>query len=229
MDDSMDSVPDEESAIELYKQLTEVWGSAGMHARKWLSNSPEVLKFIPSNDCVTEIDLDNGQLPSVKTLGVLWSPKDDVFQFKINQPNEKDQITKRSFLRNIATLFDPLSLLSPYVIRAKVLLQKMWIAGLDWDDPVKADLEYEARKWFSELPQLTNIKVERCLRFRAEVANAELHTFVDASEEAYGAVVYVLYHYKDGSASYRLVVSKARVAPLYSVSIPRLELMSAVV
>ena len=105
----------------------------------------------------------------------------------------------------------------------------MWVAGLDWDDPATEELEYEARKWFLELPQLVDVKVERCLKFRAEVTSAELHTFVDASEEAYGAVVYVLYRYKDGSTSCRLVASKAKVAPLHAVSIPRLELMSAVV
>ena len=42
MDDSMDSVPDVRTAVELYNQLSELWGSAGMHARKWLSNEPEV-------------------------------------------------------------------------------------------------------------------------------------------------------------------------------------------
>ena len=80
MDDSMDSVPDVRTAVELYNQLSELWGSAGMQARKWLSNEPEVLQSIPSSDCATEVYLDHGELPQVKTLGVLWCPVEDVFK-----------------------------------------------------------------------------------------------------------------------------------------------------
>ena len=43
MDDSMDSVPDVRTVIELYSQQSELWDSAGMYARKWLSNESQVL------------------------------------------------------------------------------------------------------------------------------------------------------------------------------------------
>ena len=36
MDDSMDSSPNEEVCVKLYEELSALWGSAGMHARKWL-------------------------------------------------------------------------------------------------------------------------------------------------------------------------------------------------
>ena len=78
MDDSMDSMPDVRTAVELYNQLSELWDSAGMHARKWLSNELEVLQSIPSSDCVTEVDLNRGELPQVKTLGILWCPMEEV-------------------------------------------------------------------------------------------------------------------------------------------------------
>ena len=42
-DDSMDSVPSVKAAVELYSQLSQLWKSAGMYARKWLSNKPKVL------------------------------------------------------------------------------------------------------------------------------------------------------------------------------------------
>ena len=44
MDDSMESVLDDIQGIELYKQLNELWSKAGMYARKWLSNSSQVLE-----------------------------------------------------------------------------------------------------------------------------------------------------------------------------------------
>ena len=60
MDDSMDSAPSDEECLELYDHLSKLWGSAGMHARKWLSNSEQVLEKIPEGDRAAEVDLDKG-------------------------------------------------------------------------------------------------------------------------------------------------------------------------
>ena len=229
MDDSMDSVPSVKAAVELYSQLSQLWTSAGMYARKWLSNKPEVLQFIPSADCATEVDLNRGELPPIKTLGVLWCPMEDVFKLQVNQPLEKHEHSKRSFLKKIATLFDPLGLLSPYTVRAKVLLQEIWASGVSWDEPVNKELSSKASRWFEERPALKNIQIRRCLRATAAVREVTLHTFVHASQEAYGAASYTRHLYEDGTVSCCLVASKSRVAPLQAVSIPRLELMAAVV
>ena len=72
----MDSVPDVKTAVELYSQLSQLWASAGLRARMWLSNGPEVLQAIPSSDCATGVDLDRGELPLF-----LWCPMEDVFKF----------------------------------------------------------------------------------------------------------------------------------------------------
>lgn len=56
-----------------------------------------------------------------------------------------------------------------------------------------------------------------------------LHTFTDASEKAYAAAVYSRHESVDGRVTVRLIASKTRLAPLKAVSIPRLELMGAVI
>ncbi|XP_078360456.1 uncharacterized protein LOC144644785 [Oculina patagonica] len=217
MDDSMDSVSDDSQGIELYKQLDELWSKAGMHARKWLSNSPKNLE-----DRASEVDITMEPLPTVKTLGITWLPEEDVFTFKANPPEETFQFTKRNFLKKIATLFDPVGFLAPFTVRAKVMMQEMWIAGLDWDELCPGELIHRSREWFCELEELPVIKVPRCLRFGPEqVALSEtLHTFVDASQDAYGAVVYSRVVYESGSISTRLVAAKSKVAPLTTTSIP---------
>ena len=45
MDDSIDSVEDEPTAETLQKELQELWKTAGMEARKWVSNSKQVIQF----------------------------------------------------------------------------------------------------------------------------------------------------------------------------------------
>ena len=230
MDDSMDSVLNEEQGVRLYQELSSLLTHAGMHARKWLSNSQEVLHEVPIKDRKSEVDLDTEQLPSAKTLGVWWSADHDTLTFRENAPGNDMRYTKRNFLKKIASLFDPLGLLAPFTVRAKMLLQDMWTAGLDWDEEMSESLTKEAQDWFRELPYLKGLQIPRCLQEKTKTVNAiALHTFVDASENAYGAVVYARYSYEDGSLSSNIVAAKTRVAPTIATSIPRLELLGAVV
>ena len=126
MDDSIDFVQTEAQGRVLYSQLSKVLSKAGMHARKWLSNSSSVLADIPVEDRKAEVDLDRSLLPCTKTLGVWWLEDQDVFIFKETAPDNSMIYTKRNFLKKIATLFDPIGFLAPFTIRAKMLLQDMW-------------------------------------------------------------------------------------------------------
>ena len=228
MDDSMDSVEDDNQGIQLYQQLSKLWEEAGMRTHKWLSNSEVVLSHIPLSDRVYEVDLDSDPLPSVKTLGIMWRALEDVFTFVSNFADQECEWTKRIFLSKIATLFDPLGLMAPFLIRAKMLMQEVWVHGLEWDEKFPQELSAKVTKWFTELSMLSDIRVPRCLQVKRETKSVKLHTFVDASQEAYGAAVYIRVENCDGSPSLHLVASKTKVAPLQSISIPRLELMSAV-
>ena len=230
MDDSMDSIRNEDQAVELYKQLSQLLSAAGMYARKWLSNSSKVLENIPLQDRKSEVDLDTDPLPCAKTLGVWWQADEDAFTFKENAPEDNVLYTKRSFLKKIATLFDPVGFLAPFTIRAKLLLQDMWTAGLEWDDELTEPLATSARGWFKELSHLQHVRISRCLQDKQkQLETMSLQTFVDASESAYGAVVYARCTYADGSISSNIAAAKTRVAPITATSIPRLELMGAII
>ena len=163
-----------------------------MHARKLLSNSAQVLKKIPEEDRAAEVDLDKINLSSMKTLGVLWLAKEDVFTYRVNPPDEKFQLTKRNVLCKIVMLFDAMGFLLPYAIRTKILLQEMWTSGLDWGDPLDPSQARQAKKWFEELSELSDVQVPLCLQLNSLVETVStLHTFTDASGDVYGAVTYV--------------------------------------
>ena len=201
-----------------------------MRARKWLSNSRVVLQSIPEEDRASEVHLDEGNLSSVKILGVLWQADNDIFTFKANPPDVNFKFTKLNFLSKIATLFDPLGFIAPFTIRAKALLQEMWTLGfnrLDWDHSINEILVNKSREWFRELEVLCCLKIPRCLQLDEDIILTTIHRFVDASQEADGSVVYARHVYKNGLVSVRFIAAKSRVAPLTSISIPRLELMAA--
>ena len=144
MADSMDSIQSAVQGIQLYHQLSALRSKAGMHARKWLSNSSEVLGKIPLGDRKAEVELDHSQLTCAKTLRVWWHADTDVFTFRENVPEDDMPYTKRNFLKKVASLFDPIGFLAPYIVRAKMLLQNMWAAGIDWDDELTEPLTTSA-------------------------------------------------------------------------------------
>ena len=84
-----------------------------MCARKWLTNDPKVFEQIPKKQRAIDIkfryDMD---LPTTKTLGIIWNAEQDIFGFD-NRFLDEVLFTKRFFLKVMASIFDPLGFLSP--------------------------------------------------------------------------------------------------------------------
>lgn len=157
----------------------------------------------------------------------MWEANKDVFTFQVEPPNVNKVHTKRNVLSAIASLFDMLQFLASSTVRAKILMQEVWMAGVDWDDLSPDDLNAKWEKWVSELPQLSNIAVPHCLCL-ANPQTTELHLFSDASKAAFASAAYLVCQYQDNTPSTRLVALKSPVSPVKAMTIPRLELMDAV-
>ena len=165
------------------------------------------------------VKLESSELPNVKTLGVRWNASEDVFTFVVKESN-LSFYTKRGLLSRIATLFDPLQYLAPYIIRAKLALQEAWLRGPGCEFP--DDLKLITYQWAKQLPKAPQVKIPRCYRQHEEaVEDVTLHAFVDASRRAYATVSYARYEHASGQISVALT-------PIKSVSVPRFELMAAV-
>ncbi|GFW33015.1 integrase catalytic domain-containing protein [Trichonephila clavipes] len=135
--------------------------------------------------------------------------------------------TKRSVLSIIARLFDPLGLLGPVITKAKIFMQQLWTLQIDWSERLPEKEASEWKEFVRSLVALNGINIERCIVIpNAEVI--ELHGFCDASERAYGAAIYARSINPDGEIKVKLVASKSRVSPVKQVTMPRLELCSAV-
>ena len=129
-----------------------------------------------------------------------------------------------------ATIFDPLGFLSPFTVRGKLLMQEAWTEAVTWDEVMSFQLTKKWKTWFRELPDLAKVKIPRCLKDpHSKEERLTIHTFTDASEKAYAAAVYARHESEDGSTGTRLIAAKTRLAPLKALSIPRLELMGAII
>ena len=110
----------------------------------------------------------------------------------------------------------------------KILLQRVWELGINWDDAVPDAILDVWSKWRSELPSLSVKGIPCCYTPKgSNIVSTQLHGFCDASEDAYGGVVYLRLTDSKGEVHTSLVMSKTKVSPIKRLTIPRLELCGA--
>ena len=146
------------------------------------------------------------------------------------QADDSPVVTRRFILSRVSVMYDPLGLILPVVLKGRSIFQSATRRQLSWDDPVPDDLSNEWNSWQRSLCDLEHLSFPRCI-IPAEYENGmfELHHFCDASTTGYGASSYLRVVSPTGGISVSLVASKARLAPIKVVIIPRLELAAAVI
>lgn len=234
VDDWLQSVPSVDVAIKLAEEVKFVHSKGGFEIRNWTSNSKEVktcLQGISSE--VKDLDL-SSVYDGEKVLGMCWETTPDVFVFSLRFNNVSKDIlsgerapTKREVLRLLMSVFDPLGLLSHVLIFLKILMQQIWRSKVEWDQQINQEHFDQFKQWMDALPSIKRLKIPRWIGLSSSDDRIEMHTFTDASEDAYAAVVYFKIFIAE-AIRYSLVTSKSRVSPLKALSIPRLELQAAV-
>ncbi|XP_062565705.1 uncharacterized protein LOC134227988 [Armigeres subalbatus] len=237
VDDMVLSAETEEEIVKLSQSVRYIHMQGGFEIRNWVSNSSLVLSKMNAEQS-TEKDLNiTSELASQKILGMWWDTQDDVFKYKIGWTRFDSALldgsrcpTKREILRTLMTIYDPVGLIDHYLVLLKILLQEVWRTGIDWDEPIPENLFERWRTWIRLLPELEKLRIPRCYRqvvLSIEEAAVDMHVFVDASESAMSAVVFLRFT-KGDQLECSLVAAKTRVSPMKYTSIPRLELQAAV-
>ena len=107
--------------------------------RSFISNSRDILKEISRGNLSPKIvNLDLDELPIERALGVSWDPNSDMLTFKVVNKNIPE--TKRGILTMVSAIFDPMGLISPIIVKAKLLIQEIWRKSLGWDEKLPRDL-----------------------------------------------------------------------------------------
>ena len=200
--------------LEFYEKCTKIFLEAGLPLREWFSNC---------NDFNIKVGLDNQAMvdpgDDIRILGVLWNVKNDYFHIVPANFSLPETATKRSILRDAGKIFDPIGMLIPVTISIRIFLQQLWSLKYGWDDLLDNSLRGEWSAILDNLNMLKDIKIERWV---IKSKTVTLHIFSDSSKLAYGCCAYIVY---DGHSE--LLMAKARVAPVKELTIPKLELLSA--
>ena len=110
--------------------------------RLCLFHITDTMEKIPDEDKAKE-----SKIPTklVRALGVMWNVEQDQFHFTVNV-DLPDVVTKRSILKSVASIYDPLGMIRPVILIGRVLLQETIRLKLGWDQQVPENI---SKKWYS--------------------------------------------------------------------------------
>ncbi|KAL0811217.1 hypothetical protein ABMA28_009646 [Loxostege sticticalis] len=228
VDDVLGTAASLESLIEAKEQLCKLLNVGGFQLHKWSSNTVEVLQDIPAEkQYFDNIELQKDNL-SLKTLGINYNVKLDTLNLASPNPATKVPETKREILSFISKFFDPLGLAGPIIVCAKVILQKLWQARINWDSTPDQELGKAWLEFYESLINMQPISIQRYVNMTDAVC-VQLIGFADASSAtAHGCCIYLRIVDSTGNVKVSLLCSKSRINPLnQSLTIPKLELNAA--
>ena len=228
VNDCLCSTTSPQKAISIVQQLTALLNKGGFRLTKWLTNCPKVLASIPVQErCASlqhQVINDNSK---EMVLGVLWNVSDDTFGLHVTLPERPH--TKRGVLSILSSLYDPLGFAAPITLGPKLLLQGLCKAGFTWDQSLTMEQINEWETWLKNLKDLNDLCIPKCLEPPdfGLVVKRQIHNFADPSAEAYGACIYLRTVNELGDIHCCLLIGKCRLAPIKTISIPKLELTAA--
>ncbi|XP_050076085.1 uncharacterized protein LOC126563480 [Anopheles maculipalpis] len=233
MDDTLTGADTLAEACQLQRDLTKLLKNACFSAHKWCANHPDIVAGVAEELRGTSFEVtDNTSKTTVKTLGVTWNPLEDWFSVSVPDFDHSQEMTRRRLLSQLAKIFDPLGFFGPVITYAKLILREVGELRIDWDDTVPTEVNEKWRNFRTEMTALREVQVPRWISWK-NVLKLELQGFADASDQAYGACLYVQGSFSNEEPKMQLICSKSRILPKKrnpkqkALTTPRAELMAA--
>ena len=244
MDDILGSEVNTEEVQQMTRNIDSILSKGGFHIKEWIMTSDvknstkDLFKYNDKSEECTS-----------KVLGVVWDTVTDQLYYKAklnfsekkrklrsNPDLELSQIkeefpkdlTRRMVLSQVNGIYDPIGLLCPFVLKAKILLRDITSVGAGWDEPLPEEVRAKWLSFFTEMFNLNAIAFPRSLTPLNAIREPVLVIFSDASKLAFGACAYIRWKTKVNKFESRLIMAKSRLAPKKELTMPRLELNAAV-
>ena len=192
VDDCLKSCKTQDGMIQLAKDLKDLCAQWGFTLKKWASNCRKLLVKFPEEDLAKSlkgIDVKDSPLPQEKALGIVWDTQNDCL--RIHTVDTDKPLTRRGVM-SVSSIFDPIGMASPFVLRGRAILRNLCKMKINWDDTIPEEVNIAWREWKSKLPSLSGVSIKRCYSYGMnENSKYELHNFSDASELGYACASYL--------------------------------------
>nr|XP_031842135.1 uncharacterized protein LOC116431199 [Nomia melanderi] len=157
VDDALTGASTIEEARSLREDLTQLLRSAGLNIRQWAANHEELLTGLSDQPIDRKHHL--GDSSNIKTLGIVWNSSADSISYEVQTKLATTHITKRLISSEIARIYDPLGLLGPVIIVAKILVQRIWSVKVDWDESLPMDIHTEWCQYYKDANGRINVEL----------------------------------------------------------------------
>ena len=130
------------------KDVTAMCAEGGFQLTKSVSNSKDVLVSIPQGERrkgLQDQELRLGTLPTEKAVGIYWNTEKDKLDFDVNFKDKP--YTKCGMLSMVSSIYDPLGLVSPFVLGGRQIIHILSLSQLAWHDPVDRGIQEKWIKW----------------------------------------------------------------------------------
>ena len=203
VDDYASSFDSENEAFQVYEKLRDVFKDGGFNMRKWASNSAVLEERIEQAEngnvacSQTSLPRKSHKKEGTKVLGVMWNQTSDKLTFDlscINGTDAEEPVTKRIILSSIARFYDPLGLLSPVTVPFKRLFQEICKLKANWDAQLSKEIRDRWHELKIDISKEPSLEINRLVLTditQENIKSLSLHGFADASQIAYGGVVYL--------------------------------------
>ena len=194
MDDYLESSQTVQQATQKAEDLVKLLARGGFKLTKFVTNVPSILSRLQPNT-----ELPQGEIKVLPTaedsshvLGLKWNHRADTLVVsRGTSPDLNKTITQRVVLSLVSAVYDPIGLVAPYTVKARLLLKDIWrLSGQQWDDDLPEDIVTKFLDWSRELPGLSEIVIPRSY-FKQTVEKLELHLFGDSSQDVFSAVAFL--------------------------------------
>ena len=192
IDDYLKSCPTVEEASRKAEDLVKLLSPGGFKLTKFVSNVPSIPAQMETDPTpATEVkEISSGE-ESSHVLELEWNHATDtlVVSRGIN-PDIYPTVTQRVVLSLVSSVYNPIGLVAPYTVKARLVLKDIWrLSEQQRDDDLPPDIVTKFLDWTQELPPLSDIAIARAY-FRRKVEAIEFHIFGASSEDVFSAVVF---------------------------------------
>ena len=233
MDDYLDSVNSPEKAINRSKELVHLLHLGGFKLAKFVINVPDLADRIDGSPQSTEPKvIVSCQEDSTHELELKWDHTNETLVVSRGTSCAiTKSLTQRLVLSLVSKVFDPIGLVAPFTVGARLLLKDIWhVTAQQWYDEFSQEMVQRFLVWSADLPKLENIKTPRSY-FSGLFDNIELHMFGDSSQDIFSAVAFLQARVKTPTGKEKtelaFALGKTRVAPMKVMTVPKLELQAA--
>ena len=182
VDDLLRSSASLSEAREVIVDTQQVLSMGGFNLTNFVVNDSALLADIAVLDRAEQVVEITSEVVS-KALSTCWDVTTDRFYY-VNRPlvDIVSNVTQRSVLKQVSSMYDPLGLITPIVLKGRMSFQAVVRLKLQWDEPVPGPLSDKWLSWLASLSELSSLRFSRCLVPESFVDGvAELIHFSDAS------------------------------------------------